>query len=144
MSTVKEAGSRNMMETHKTVIQSVGRVGVQVTWGLVKGKDMSMRDPRKALLGRDILWGKRPPRGLAQGSPFRREEGSENSWGRGTGEETYLSKCCLSAAGRVVGALSHRAPRTVAAWGLEPQGSILSMTSRCWVLFHRVCKADRS
>lgn len=51
MSTVKEAGSRNMMETHKTVIQPVGRLGVQVTWGLVKGKDMSMR-PKESFIGK--------------------------------------------------------------------------------------------
>ena len=90
MSTVQEAGSRNMMETHKTVIQSVGRVGVHVTWGLVKGKDMSRRGPEKALLGRDVLCSKRPPRGLAQGSPFRRGEGSTPGGGEPERRLTYL------------------------------------------------------
>lgn len=61
-----------MMETHKTVIQSVGRVGVQVTWGLVKGKDMSMRGPKKALLGRDVLCSKTTQR---LGSRFTIQKG---------------------------------------------------------------------
>ena len=98
MSTVTEAGSKNMMGTHKRGIKSFGGVGVQVIWGLIKEKDMNMRDPRQALLGRDVPHSRRPTRGLAQGPPFRRGGGLGNSRGRGTAEEAYLSKGCHSAA----------------------------------------------
>ena len=98
MSTVTEAGSKNMMGTHKRGIKSFGGVGVQVIWGLIKEKDMNTRDPRQALLGRDVPHSRRPTRGLAQGPPFRRGGGLGNSRGRGTAEEAYLSKGCHSAA----------------------------------------------
>lgn len=56
-----------MMETHKTVIQPVGLLGLKLTWGAGQGKDMSMR-PKESFNVEGDCSGMRPPRGLAQGS----------------------------------------------------------------------------
>ena len=142
MSTVKEAGSRNMMETHKTVIQSVGHVGVQVTWGLVREKIRAWEAQRKLYWEGTTFVARDHPEAWLK---VHHSEGEKDQLlGEGNQRGDLLIYALSLSRGREEGTLSHRAPRTVAVWGLEPQGSILSMTNRCWVLFHRVCKADRS